>query len=473
MTTTATPTLREQLQARLRERLAERQAVQAELDAVIAAPAAEARDLNDTEAAAFAEIRGRLTPIDADLTSLDDRLADLTSQDEARVRAADLATRAGTPTVRVGNEPRTYARHDHENSYFRDLGLAHIGHDPNAAQRLARHGAEIRVDARDRPEYRDITRVDGAGGEFVPPLWLVDDFAALARAGRITAGLCRNLPLPGGTDSLNIPRVTTGTATAVQTADNAAVAETDIVTTSVAIPVRTIAGQQDVALQLLEQSPLAGGLDQMLFADLAADYAVRLDIQVINGSGSSGQVTGILQTGSIVAVSYTDASPTVPEFYPSVAQATSQVVSNRLMPATHVVMHPRRWYWQLGALDSSNRPFVVSPQTGPYMAMGVNQMNQGEFEGLVGFSNVGLPIYIDANIPTTLGGGTEDAVIVARMDDNLLFEGSPRTRALAEVLSGTLTVRFQLYNYVAFTAGRYPKANGAITGTGLAAPSGF
>jgi hypothetical protein len=86
---------------------------------------------------------------------------------------------------------------------------------------------------------------------------------------------------------------------------------------------------------------------------------------------------------------------------------------------------------------------------------------------------MGLPVYLDANVPTTLGGGTEDAIIAARFADLWLMESTPRTRTLAEVLSATLTVRFQFYNYFAFTAGRYPKAVAKITGTGLAAPSGF
>jgi hypothetical protein len=48
-----------------------------------------------------------------------------------------------------------------------------------------------------------------------------------------------------------------------------------------------------------------------------------------------------------------------------------------------------------------------------------------------------------------------------------------RTRALPEVLSGTLTVRLQVYAYSAFICGRFPAGISKITGTGLAAPSGF
>jgi len=95
-------------------------------------------------------------------------------------------------------------------------------------------------------------------------------------------------------------------------------------------------------------------------------------------------------------------------------------------------MHPRRWYWMIGALDSSNRPYVVPAANYPMNAYGVQ--SEAVAEGIVGTWH-GVPVILDANMPTTLGGGTEDAVIGARMADVLLFEGSLRTRALPEVLS--------------------------------------
>jgi hypothetical protein len=66
-------------------------------------------------------------------------------------------------------------------------------------------------------------RTDGQGGYFVPPLWLVDDYIDLPRFGRTFANTVRNMALPSGTDSINVPKVATGTATGVQTADAGAV----------------------------------------------------------------------------------------------------------------------------------------------------------------------------------------------------------------------------------------------------------
>jgi hypothetical protein len=48
-------------------------------------------------------------------------------------------------------------------------------------------------------------------------------------------------------------------------------------------------------------------------------------------------------------------------------------------------------------------------------------------------------------------------------------ESGIRTRAYPETLSGQLTVRLQVFGYLAFTAGRYPQSTVEITG--LTAPT--
>ena len=66
---------------------------------------------------------------------------------------------------------------------------------------------------------------------------------------------------------------------------------------------------------------------------------------------------------------------------------------------------------------------------------------------------------------------SELATLLRGSFDILLFEGILRTRALSEVLSGTLQVRLQVYAYSAFIPGRQPKAISKINGTGLIAPT--
>jgi hypothetical protein len=207
------------------------------------------------------------------------------------------------------------------------------------------------------------------------------------------------------------------------------------------------------------------------YGDLQADYNSKLGTQIINGSGAAGQHTGFLNLAGTNSVSYTDATPTVPEFWPTGAQAISQASTGRKLPMEWVLMHSRRWYWMTAALDAQNRPFVVPTPAGPMNALAVPSGVVAE--GLAGQWH-GLPNYLDQNMPINLGAGTnEDAVLVGRKSDHLLFEGDIRTRALPEVLSGTLTVRLQLYAYSAFICGRFPAGVSKITGTGLIAPAGF
>jgi HK97 family phage major capsid protein len=407
---------------------------------------------------------------------------------------AELRARPAGGAV-VTSEPMTYG-YGSGHSYFLDLARSDTGRGDGdggvqaARSRLQRHGQELAVElpareqrraARATDEMRGMpqgsvfeqrvnpNRTDGQGGYFVPPLWLVDQYIDLPRFGRTAANLCQHFDLPPGTDSINLPKVATGTAAAVQTADGGTVQSTDLTDTYVSAPVRTIAGQQDVALQLLDQSPV--NFDNIIYADLIADLNSKLDIQVINGSGINGQALGILNVAGINAVTYTDASPTLPELYIPLVQAASLIEKNRKLPATAGVMIPSMWYWQTGQLDSTGRPLIVptAPAFNPMASSGGLAA-----EGPAGMYSFGLPAYTDGNIPSNLGAGTnETRIIVARWPDLYLWEGALRTRVLNEVLSGTMQVRIQVYEYFAFMAARRPESISVISGTGVIPTAGY
>lgn len=376
--------------------------------------------------------------------------------------------------VEVGREELTYRKGDAQgdHSYFRDLWNAQVRGNRDAYDRLERNNIEA----------RDLSRTDTSSvGEFVPPAWLLELYQPGIRASkRVTANLVRQLPLPGGTDSINIPRISTNPTVAAQTADNAAVNEVDTVSATVTAGVQTFAGQNDVAIQVLEQSPLAGGFDQLIFAELMADLDRYVDAQVLNGTGANGQVKGFVPVAIAGSqkVAYTDASPTVVEFFTNLSapKMVSLITTARKDTVSAFVMHPRRWYWLMSGLDSSNRPLVVPTAGGPNNADGTQTVG-GAAEGSVG-QLIGIPVYLDPNIPVLLtngagAAGTEDIIIGAHFEDAILFESSVRTRVLPEVLSGTLTTRLQVYEYAAFTAERATSGVGAIYDTGMAAPSGF
>ena len=441
----------------------EREVIKEKRAAIVQLAEDEGRDdLNESEDAEFRTLSDELKAADEAIIARDARIAEL-ADEEQRAENADRAFKRASlaeTKVRVNKESTTYER-GNGRSYFRDLANAQINQDMAARERLERHAVESEFEARTNPN-----RTDGQGGYFVPPAWLVDQYAEYLRAGRAVANLVGSMPLPAGTDSINLPKIASGSTAAIQTADAGSVSSTDITDATCSAPVRTIAGQQDISLQLLDQSPV--NFDEIIFTDLVADLNMKLDAQVISGSGASGQCLGLLSvTSGVTTVSVT--TTTVTALYSKIAGAINTVHTSRYLPPDAIVMHPRRWAWLLAATDTSGRPLVVpaaqAPQNSVAAHGGVNS------QGYAG-SLQGVDVYIDANMPTTAGSGTnEDKILVFRKSDPMLFEGGLNTRVLPEILSGTLQVRLQVYKYVAFTAERYPASLVTLTGTGLTAPS--
>lgn len=417
-----------------------------------------------------------LTALEAAFTAAEERYTTLRASHRDAVKAQERArerfaleekanealktTQTPVASVQVKSEPLTYTRFG-EHGFFRDLYRRDIAHDPAASERLSRHVREMEVERRAK---FDLSSTDAAGGYLVAPLWLNEQFVDIAKAGRVVTDAIGTRPLPPNTDSINLPTLSTGTSVADQ-ADNASVSETDAVFSTVAGAVKTKAGLQDVAQQLIDRS--VPGVDEVIFADLVKEYAVQLDTDVINSSTSSN--LGLLQVSGINSVTYTDASPTVAEIYPKIADAVQKIHSNIYRPANAIFMHPRRWGWFLSGVDGSSRPLIT-----PYANVNAAGQSPGAVAtGLVG-SIQGIDVYVDANIPTTLGASTtEDVIIVAATDELFVYEdqSGPYLETFRDVGSGNLTVRFRLHNYWAQINARRPKAISKITGTGVIAPT--
>ena len=456
----------DKLRAQLKARLDERAAKASELEELLAVPAAEERsELTELETSQFAEIRGVITEIDEETTELRARITEMEAfmeaDKEARAEAAGIETDATETRISVKSNELTY-RQGGEHSYFKDLAISSAPgrFDSEARARLQRHAEEGAIETR-----TNMSRTDGQGGEFVPPLWLLNQYVKLARAGRVTADLASKFELPAGTDSINLPKISGGSVVAAQT-DNSAATNVDITTSTVTAPVNTYAGQQVFALQLLEQSPI--NFDQVVFADLIAAHAQAIGAAVIGGSGTSGAHTGVLTNTGTNSVTYTATSPTGAGVYAAIAQGISLVAKNRFLPADAVVMNPSRWYWLVSQVDSNGRPLVV-PTAQAFNTAGV--IEDVRAEGSVG-TIAGVPVFLDPNIGSTYSTN-QDRVIVARFSDLALFEGPARTRVLFETDANTLQARLQVWNYSAFTSYRYSTAISVCSGTGFAAPSGY
>lgn len=378
------------------------------------------------------------------------------------------AKRSYDSVARIGQEKRTYTPEAEKADgvhFLRDFVSAKFGEDYEARDRLARHMKEERVE---RAHYftRDVGT--GAFSGLTIPQYLTDLVAPLARAGRPLADNCRKLALPADGMTVTISRITTGTATAVQASEAAAVQETDIDDTALTVNVRTIAGQQDVSWQALSRSV---GTEQVILEDLIGAYHAKLDNSIINDDGTLGTHLGIRSTSAISTATLTDSSPTQAEAFGSLFEIQSTIEAAVYRGATHFVMHPRRWHWFRSAIGT-DMSLVGLGSAYPAGASGVANGN-GYGPGVRG-ELAGLPVIVDANIPTTVSS-TQDVILAINANELFLWEDSsaPLFIRAEQPGAGNLMTKLVVYGFSAFTAGRYPAAHGVISGSGLAAPSSF
>jgi HK97 family phage major capsid protein len=415
----------------------------------------EARDVTDVEVA-------NIQALTLEIQKLDERIEQVTDLEVRKAKAADLAasvdgdkveTRSAAPTRVISEEPTYHERAGHD--FLADAMAAEFGGSYEARERIQRYQNEVRL------EKRDSGTSNFAG--LVVPQYLVNQFAPLRRAGRPTADISVNAPLPGVGMTVNLGRLTTG-ITSYAATEGTAVTESSPDDTLLTVNVRTVQSMWDLS----KQASLRGvGVEDQLLGDGIRSYHSLLDSQILNGDGSAPNHRGILNTSGINGVTYTDASPTWAEFFPKLVAAVTAVSSNFYGSATHIVAHPSLIGCWLRALDTTNRPIFGPTAGNPFNAAAT--YDRPDYLG-GGLQILGIPVVADANMPTNLGSGTDEtAVIVGDFRESYLWEdnsGNPLFVRFEEP-SGTNAIRTILFGFSAYSAGKYPTAFSAITGTGL------
>lgn len=345
-------------------------------------------------------------------------------------------------SIKVTSEPATY-RPDGADSFFADIARKARGNADAipARKRLERHELET-------AEQRDVTAQGGASG-LIPPAYLAAEWAGIARKKRPLADRVNSFPLPPYGESFTVPMQTTGVTVGVGTTENAAVSEQDIASNAtIKPPLVTISGQQDLSIQSLERS--GPGLDTVIYNDLRKAEDAALEDALLNGNGT-GTHLGLRSVSSIQSVTWTQATPDPASGLTAIAKAVGLVSSARFVNRVLVLLHPRRaaWFAQAsGTASLSDQP---------------------------AFSEFGFEVefVVDNSMPTNLGAGTnQDPIVVCAPDDLYLAESESFIRA-ADVLSGNLTVRLQMYSYSTFISHRYPSGIAVVSGTGSADPNGY
>jgi len=425
------------------------------IDSTLARAAEEDRDITEIELA-------NIQALKLEVEKLDERIAQIAEIETRNAAHAEIVAKVdGSAPVeqrggyRVTSEEPTYHARS-KNDFLADAMAAEFGGSYEARERIARYQNEVRL------EKRDSGSSNFAG--LVIPQYLVDQFAPLRRAGRPVLDISTQSALPAQGMTVNIGRLTTGITSYVQASENTAPTESSPDDTLLTVNVNTVASMFDIS----KQAVLRGtGVETQLLGDAIRSYQTKLDGLAINGSGSSGEHRGILNTSGINAVTATDASPTWAEFFPKLVEAISAISTNFYGHATHIVAHPSLIGCWLRALDTTNRPIFNATAGNPFNAPGTFDRPGYDLGGL---QILGIPVVADANVPTNLGSGTnETAVIVGDFRESYIWEdnGGAPLYVRFEQPDGNIAIRTVVFGFSAYTAGKYPTAFSAITGTGL------
>lgn len=412
---------------------------------------------------------------DRDIIAIENRLkhARAGKADEERV-STDLASRAGVPSTadaqlpaydrvaRVASEPRTYTRESAGRTgggFIRDVVRSFLFRDVAAEGRISRHMNEERVE---NGKYLERAVGTGAFAGLVVPAYLTALYAPAVAARRPFADAMTNIPLPATGMTVNISRITTPSAAALQT-ENVLVQTTDMDDTLLTENVQTAAGRQVISRQAIERGT---GIEDVVMNDLQRRLATNLDSTIINQA-----VTGLAALATVVA--YTDTSPTQVEAYPKIVAGMAGSEAALLGQATPdlVVMHSRRWHW-FNAAMTSTWPLFAQPGI-PTQAAGVN-FAERYGSGFRGVLPNGAAAIVDNNVPTNIGAGTnEDEIYVVPSEESYLWEDpdAPQFIRAEQSNASTLGVELVLYTYFAYTMRRYANSHQKVQGTGLIPPT--
>jgi len=170
---------------------------------------------------------------------------------------------------------------------------------------------------------RDLNTTDDAG--LVGEDFRGGDFVdALRNASSVmSAGATM---LRGLSGDVKIPKKTAASTAAFVSSEGTAVAESEMTIGSITMSPKTLGCFTDVTRQLLVQSSL--DVENLIRNDIAQSMALAIDLGALEGSGTSGNPTGIKNTSGINTVTFAGANPTWAE---TVNMESQVAVDNALL----------------------------------------------------------------------------------------------------------------------------------------------
>jgi HK97 family phage major capsid protein len=304
-----------------------------------------------------------------------------------------------------------------------------------------------------------MTEGTGTSGGFLVPPTISSELLELREQDAVLRPLFSSVQV--SSDTLRIASVESGLV-AGWVAELAEKPSADLSFAELSVNTFTAAGLAVTSNQLLRDSNPS--VDTLINRDLAKRLRAVEEVAFIQGSGV-GQPLGIINTPGVDAVE-DDSGSTAVDLLDDIQQAITNIYTEFLETPTAIVMHPRTWAYIVSAReDDSPTTYIVGPPGG---------VGRRPHEGIPGLNAgvgqlFGVNVYLTANIPTNLGGGTDESrVIVGAFSEGLILdhEGITLDNSKHVYFSTNQTI-FRAEEQVGFTAARYPKAFSVVGGTVL------
>ena len=243
----------------------------------------------------------------------------------------------------------------------------------------------------------DLFGEDYRGGDFIDVLRNAS--SVMSAGARVLNGL---------SGDVRIPKKLTSAAAGWIGTEGAAAAESEMTVGNIQMVPRTLGAFTDATRQLMVQSSM--DVENLIRDDLAQAIALAIDLSALEGSGSSGQPTGILNTSGVNQVAnFSAATPS----YPEVVTLETAVAEDNALSGNLAYILPAGMY---GALKTTPKAantaqFVAEPggTINGYRSIVSNQATAGNLyfgnfsDCLVGFFG-GVDIKVDPYSLSTSGG---------------------------------------------------------------------
>ena len=241
------------------------------------------------------------------------------------------------------------------------------------------------------------------GGNLVATDLLADDFIEFLRNNALMLQLGVRT-MPGLVGNVAIPRRSGVASTYYLSTQTTAITQSESTFDQVTMAPKNLAALSKYSRQtLLQGTP---GIEDLVRRDLTDGINLAIDLGILNGSGSSGQPTGIMQTSGIgsVAMGTNGGAITVEkvvDLESAVMQANGVVNASNVAYLTNYKVSAALKKLRAGGSTTGDGPFLVNDQ--------LNAIGRGPTPANLN----GYPLALTNQVPSTLTKGSSSGVCSA------------------------------------------------------------